>query len=86
MAVTTTHDPDRGGSPRLVVAHRPASASAAPSEFALTDAETLIGSDQGCDIRLDGLDARHAVVRHDERDEFVLERLGRFDDTQDDSA
>jgi hypothetical protein len=79
--VTTTHDPDRGGRPRLIVAHRPVTAGAAPPEFALTGAATLIGSDPGCDIRLDGLDPEHVVVRHDERDEFVLERLGLYEHT-----
>jgi hypothetical protein len=79
--VSTTHDPDRGGRPRLIVAHRPTAAGPAPSEFMLTRATTLIGSDARCDIRLDGLDPEHALVHHDDRDEYVLERRGRFAQT-----
>ena len=66
--VTTTHDPDGGGNPRLVVAWGPV--------FALRREVTTIGSDPECDIRLPGLEARHAEVRHDTRDEFVLVRVG----------
>jgi len=76
--VTTTHDPDRGGRPRLIVAQGPESLTGArPSELALTSDAMVIGSDAGCDLRLEGLAPEHAVIRHDERDEFVLERLGR---------
>jgi pSer/pThr/pTyr-binding forkhead associated (FHA) protein len=45
--------------------------------FRLRRGVTTIGSDPGSDIRLPGLAARHAEIRHDDRDEFVLVRLSR---------
>lgn len=75
--VTTTHDPKGGGSPRLVVAPVPHPQPGDDRQvFALRGTVTTIGSDPACDIRLPGLEARHAEVRHDLRDEFVLVRLG----------
>jgi hypothetical protein len=75
--VTTTHDPNRGGDPRLVMAP---SAYPTPDErrrvFALRDDVTSVGSGEDCDIRLQGLESLHAEVRHDDEDEFVLVRLG----------
>jgi hypothetical protein len=80
--VTTTHDPSRGGDPRLVLAPsvepRPGPAR---DTYSLRRAVTTIGSDEDCDIRLAGLTGRHAEVRNDERDEYVLVRLGRVGDT-----
>lgn len=71
--VTTTHDPRRGGNPRLVLS---TSNQRLPDTgrvvFPLRGVETLIGSAPECDIRLDGLEPVHAVVRHDEADELVL--------------
>lgn len=76
--VTTTHDPGRGGNPRLVVAPGEHPSSAALRQvFALRGAVTTIGSDPACDIRLVGTEPWHAEVRHDDRDEFVLVRRGR---------
>ena len=77
-SVTTTHDPSRGGNPRLIMASRPDPWPGDGQDvFSLGGRDlTVIGSDPGCDVRLGGLDAQHAVVRHDERDEFVLERMG----------
>ena len=37
---------------------------------------STIGSDRGCDIVLPDLAPRHAVVRHDDADEYVLESRG----------
>lgn len=75
--VTTTHDPERGGNPRLVVAP---GAHPRPGDdrlvFALRGEVTTMGSAPECDIRLAGLEPRHAEVRHDARDELVLVRLG----------
>ncbi len=72
-SVTTTHDPDRGGDPRLVMAP---SAHPGPDErppvFPLRRDVTTIGSAPDSDIRLPGLAGRHAEVHHDEEDEFVL--------------
>ena len=74
--VSTTHDPDGGGNPRLVVAPRVDGPSGGTRQvFALRRDVTTIGSDPDSDIVLPGLAARHAEVWHDERDEFVLVRL-----------
>jgi hypothetical protein len=71
--VTTTHDPRRGGSPRLVLAvaqdGRP---GAGRVLFPLRAERTTIGSDASCDLRLSGLPPVQALVVHDEDDEFVL--------------
>lgn len=76
-AVTTTHDPRRGGDPRLVMAP---SAHPRPDErqkvFRLRGDVTTIGSDVTCDIRLAGLEPFAAEVRHDAADEYVVVRLG----------
>ena len=74
--VTTTHDPDRGGNPRLVMtlSSHPGP-DERPSAFRLRRGVTTVGSGAECDIRLPGLAARHAEVRHDEDDEFVLVAL-----------
>jgi hypothetical protein len=75
-AVTTTHDPTAGGRPRLIMAPSP---TPLPGErqavFPLVGEVTTIGSAPECDIRLPGLAAQHAEVRHDDRDEYVLVRL-----------
>jgi hypothetical protein len=71
--VTTTRDPRRGGNPRLVLttgnARLPADRRVV---FPLRGDVVTIGSDPGCDIRLDDLEAVHAVVVHDEDDELVV--------------
>ena len=76
--VTTTHDPQGGGNPRLIMAP---SEHPTPEDrrevFALRDDVTTIGGDADCDIRLPGLEGFHAEVHHDQRDEFVLVRVGR---------
>jgi len=72
--VTTTHDPDRGGNPRLSL---PAGAHIGvhhPTVFPLRDDVTTIGTGVDCDIRLPGLEPLHAEIRHDSEDEFVLVR------------
>jgi hypothetical protein len=69
--VTVTHDPARGGHPRLVLAQHDGRWTASPQPtFALRGLTTL-GSDPRCDVVLAGLDPVHAVVRHDDADEFV---------------
>ena len=75
--VTTTHDPDRGGNPRLILslgAHP--KASDRPTVFPLRDDVTTIGSAADCDIRLAGLEPLHAEILHDDDDEFVLTPVG----------
>jgi len=71
--VTTTHDPRRGGNPRLVLA---VGSDGRPDGgriiHPLRGDRTTIGSDESCDIRLDGLAPLQAVVIHDDADELVL--------------
>jgi hypothetical protein len=81
--VTTTHDPDRGGNPRLIL---PLGAypreGDRPTVFRLRDDVTTIGAGVDCDIRLPGLEPLHAEIRHDDEDEFVLTRIGSTADTR----
>ena len=74
----TTHDPEHGGYPSLVVAP---GASPPPGHvrevLPLSREVTTIGSDADCDIVLEGVQPRLAEIRHDDQDEFVLVRLGR---------
>jgi hypothetical protein len=81
--VTTTHDPGGGGHPRLILAPR---ADPWPGDrqpvYALGRSVTTIGSAADCDVRLPGLEPRHAEVRHDADDEYVLVRLGRTGDVR----
>jgi hypothetical protein len=80
--VSTTHDPDGGGNPRLVLAPRVDGPSGGTRQvFALRRDVTTIGSAPDSDIVLPGLAARHAEVWHDERDEFVLVRLAEREET-----
>jgi len=73
--VTTTHDPFRGGNPRLTLPLGPyPQVGEHPSVFALKDDVTTIGSAADCDIRLERLEPIHAVVKHDEKDDFVVVR------------
>lgn len=75
--VTTTHDPRGGGRPRLVFALGPAPQPGDEQRVvALPPTTTVIGSGPDADLRLAGLDARHAEVRRDEQDEYVLVPLG----------
>lgn len=71
--VSTTHDPRRGGNPRLVLtvgnARLPESGKII---HPLRADVTTIGSDPACDIRLAGLAPLHAVVEHDQDDELVI--------------
>ncbi len=75
--VTTTHDPYRGGDPRLILPLGPyARASDRPTVFRLRDDVTTIGAGGECHLQLPGLEPLHAEVRHDDNDEFVLVRIG----------
>lgn len=71
--ISTTHDPRRGGNPRLVVT---VGNKRLPDSgvliHPLRNDVTTIGSDPSCDIRLAGLEPLHAVVEHDDHDELVL--------------
>lgn len=80
--VTTTHDPRRGGNPRLVTAPGTGPGPDDAREvFPLSDVVTSIGSDASNDVRLPGLDPWHVEIHHDDRDEFVLRRVGRLGGT-----
>lgn len=76
---STTHDPDRGGYPRLVTA--PAE-QVLPGEvrpvYALAGITTL-GSRADSDIRMVFLQPEHAEIRQTEDDEFVLVPLVHSD-------
>lgn len=81
--VTTTHDPDGGGNPRMIMATRSYPGPVDRQKvFPLRDEVTTIGAGPDCDIRLPGLDPLHAEIRHDDRDEFVLVRIGRAGGTR----
>lgn len=73
--VTTTHDPARGGAPRLVLEKEHLWAGERQPVFWLGEHTTTIGSGQACDVRLEGLADLHAVVVHDDDDEFVVEAV-----------
>ncbi len=73
----TTHDVHGGGRPRLILSMGGlAAGNARPEEFDLIPGVTTIGSGDGADLRLPGLAARHAEIRRDAEDEYVLVDLG----------
>lgn len=72
----TTHDPFRGGGPRLVELPVPGLVRTDFPVHWLQQRVTTIGSDPACDIVLPGLAPVHAEVEHDDRDEFVLHARG----------
>jgi pSer/pThr/pTyr-binding forkhead associated (FHA) protein len=49
---------------------------ASQREFDLLPGVTVIGSGPDADLRLDGLDAHHAEIRRDDRDEYIYVDLG----------
>lgn len=57
-----------------------------PSVFMASDDVTTIGSGADCDISLPGLEPLHAVIRHDDEYEFVLEKIGTTADARVDGA
>ncbi len=74
---TTTHDPEGGGRPRLVFAMGSAATANDPRRvFNLLRGGTSIGSDEGCDLQLSGIDAVQAKIRRDTNDEYVLNAHG----------
>jgi hypothetical protein len=77
MKHTTTHDPHGGGHPRLIFAvGGQAPANTEQREFELLPGVTAIGSGADADLRLDGLDERHAEIRRDAADEYIYVDLG----------
>jgi hypothetical protein len=73
--VTTTHDPNRGGLPRLVELLAEEGTLGGPKVHWLQHERTLIGSDPSCDVVLPGLSPAHAEIRQDEADEFTIVAL-----------
>lgn len=74
-SVTTTHDPSRGGGPRLVLVHTEVWPGERAPVYRLRDQMTL-GSHPSCDVVLDGLEPVHARIRHDDIDEWVIDEVG----------
>lgn len=71
--VTTTHYLPGSGRPRLIFAVGSGDWNLSrPREFDLLPGTTVIGSGPDADLRLEGLEARHAEVRHNDDDEYVL--------------
>ncbi|WP_311258859.1 FHA domain-containing protein [Microbacterium sp. WCS2018Hpa-9] len=71
--VTTTHYLPGSGRPRLIFAVGSGDWNfSRPREFDLLPGRTVIGSGPDADLRLEGLEARHAEVRHNDDDEYVL--------------
>jgi len=73
--VSTTHDPGRGGEARFYLAQESVLGSRSAPVFWLGSGDR-IGSGPDCEIRLPGLAEVHAVVRHDEDDEWRVETVG----------
>jgi|HubBroStandDraft_2_1064218.scaffolds.fasta_scaffold452683_2 hypothetical protein len=75
--VTTTHDPDGGGHPRLILSlGDSAPADAVQREFGLRRGVTVIGSGPDADVQLAGLEDPHAEIRLEDGDEYVWVDLG----------
>ena len=64
----TTHAEWGSGSPHLLVSR----GGEDRSVFDLTEDEVTIGSAPGSTLVLEGADAVHATITHDDRDEYVL--------------
>jgi len=81
--VTTTHYLRGSGRPRLIFAVSSQRWDGrAPREFDLLPDVTVIGSSESADLVLPGLDAVHAHIVHDERDEYLLYVTGNEPQTQ----
>lgn len=72
---TTTHDPDGGGYPRLVMAPDPHPQPGDVQPVFHLGSLSVLGSDPEVDIVLRGLSPRHAQVRHTDDDEFEISSL-----------
>ena len=78
MRVTTTHDPEGGGHPRLVhvadglVAHRHREDLEEHHALSLRQGLNTVGSDEDCDLRLPGLAGCHVHILRMEDDRYVL--------------
>lgn len=71
--ITTTHYLRGSGRPRLIfVVGSEVWDGTPPREFELLDGTTVVGSGADADLRLEGLDSRHAEIRHDDNDDYVF--------------
>jgi pSer/pThr/pTyr-binding forkhead associated (FHA) protein len=75
MTVTTTHDPNGGGMPRLLFSRTERSHHLLPGM-------TSVGSDPSNDLCLEGLAAFHAQIHRNEADDYVLVNLGSVHSTR----
>jgi len=81
LRATTTHSVPGSGRPRLIFAVQSGTWDGkAPREFDLLPDVTVIGSTSSVDLMLPGLDAEHARIVHDDRDEYVLYVTGKEPD------
>ncbi len=77
--VTTTHYTPGSGRPRLIfVVGSENWDGRMPREFNLLPTETTIGSGEGANLQLAGLDDVHAEIRHTADDEYVLYARGEM--------
>ncbi len=75
--VTTTHYAFGGGRPRLFfVVGSDDWSGKMPEQFDLLPDVTTIGSAPSADLQLPGLLPRHAEIRHESNDEYVLHSFG----------
>jgi hypothetical protein len=76
--VTTTHANPGSGQPRLIFSMGghgvlpEGDTTPEQGEHLLGDGTTTVGSGEGSDLRLEGLDTEHAVIVHDQFDEYVF--------------
>lgn len=76
--ITTTHDPEGGGRPRLIFSLGPhPRVGAEPRVYDLPAGVTRIGSAPAADLRLERLDEQHAEIRRNDADEYVFVDLSR---------
>jgi len=68
---TTTHAEWGAGHPHLLI-----TLEDTHLVHEITEDETRIGSGADCQIRLEGIDPVHAIIRHDGHDDYDLEMVG----------
>lgn len=73
---TTTHDPAHGGAPRLALEQETYLEGERQVLWYLEGDVVTIGSSDGCDVVLPGLEPLHATISRDDRDEFTLRSEG----------
>lgn len=53
----------------------PEGITSADRGFLLGEGTTTVGSGEGADLRLEGLESEHAMIVHDQFDEYVFVRV-----------